>query len=94
VNIHCSADGSLPAGEVRARLRVAVPFAAAVPDDKARESVCATAAGGKRRIAIVNRRKITMTWPNEGLIGTPDLSTRATKRSMSLAVRAMVGESL
>ena len=31
-------------------LREAAPFAVAVPDDRTRESVCATAAGAKSRI--------------------------------------------
>jgi hypothetical protein len=31
-------------------LREAAPFAVAAPDDKTRESVCATAAGAKSRI--------------------------------------------
>jgi len=40
VNVHCTAEGSLPAGEVRVRFKETVPSAAVVPDDKARESVC------------------------------------------------------
>jgi len=41
VKVHWRAAGSLPAGDVRLRLREAVPLAAAVPDDSCRESVCA-----------------------------------------------------
>lgn len=52
VNVHCSDAGSLPEGEVNVKFRETVPFAAAVPDDRANESVCAMAAGTKRRSAM------------------------------------------
>jgi hypothetical protein len=32
------ADGSLPAGEAKAKFKATLPFEAAVPEDKARES--------------------------------------------------------
>jgi hypothetical protein len=38
VNVHSIADGSLPAGDVTARFRATLPFAAAVADERARES--------------------------------------------------------
>ena len=40
VNVNCRAAGSLPAGDVNVRFRDTVPSAAAVPEDKANESVC------------------------------------------------------
>jgi hypothetical protein len=52
VNVHCSDAGSLPEGEVNVKFSETVPFAAAVPEDRANESVCAMAAGAKRRRAM------------------------------------------
>jgi hypothetical protein len=40
VNVHCTAAGSLPAGDVKIRFRDIVPFAAVVPEDKTNESDC------------------------------------------------------
>jgi len=40
VNVNCRAAGSLPAGDVTVRFRDTVPFAAVVPEDKTKESVC------------------------------------------------------
>jgi hypothetical protein len=52
------ADGSLPAGEVNARFRATLPFGAAVPDDRAKESgpACPKAARADSReiIAKIN----------------------------------------
>jgi hypothetical protein len=39
VSVHWSAAGSLPAGEVKFRFSETAPFAAAVPEDNAKESV-------------------------------------------------------
>jgi hypothetical protein len=65
-------DGSLPAGEVKTKLRATVPLAAAVPDDKARESepACPREARAVSSEAIA---KIDAIRPRvEGLvIGTP-----------------------
>ena len=62
VNVHCRADGSLPAGEVRIKLRATVPLEAAVPDERARESgpVCAKHGRAHHREAIA---KIHATQP-------------------------------
>ena len=52
VNVHWSDAGSLPEGDVNVKFRGTVPFAAAVPDDRVNESVCAVAARAKRRSAM------------------------------------------
>jgi len=52
VSVHCSADGALPEADASTKFRGTVPFAAAVPEDRVNESVCAMAAGAKRRRAI------------------------------------------
>jgi hypothetical protein len=54
VNVHCRAAGSLPAGDVKFRFRETAPFAAAVPEARVRESVCANAAcvASKKNSAI------------------------------------------
>ena len=66
------ADGSLPAGEVKARLRATLPFAAAVPDERAREVVpiAPKEARADSREAIAMIRAI---WPcvEDLFIGVP-----------------------
>jgi hypothetical protein len=44
VNVHWRAAGSLPAGDVKSRVRDTAPFAAAVPEERVRESVWPNAA--------------------------------------------------
>jgi hypothetical protein len=48
------ADGSLPAGEVKTKFRATLPFEAAAPDDRARESgpACPKDARADNREAI------------------------------------------
>lgn len=66
------ADGSLPAGEVKAKVKATLPFAAAVPDERAKEVVpiAPKEARADSREAIA---MITAIWPCvEGLfIGVP-----------------------
>ena len=50
----------MPAGELKTKLRATVPLAAAVPDDKTRESVCAKETRAHIRKAIA---KIDATHP-------------------------------
>ena len=52
VNVHCSDAGSLPEGEVNVKFRETVPFAAAVPDDRANESDWQKAAAPDMKNAI------------------------------------------
>ena len=40
VTVHCTAAGSLPAGDVKTRFKETVPFAAVVPEASANESDC------------------------------------------------------
>jgi len=62
VNVNWIAAGSLPEGEVNARVKATVPLAAAVPDDKASESgpVCPKETRASSRVAIA---KVDAMWP-------------------------------
>jgi len=54
VTVHSMADGSLPAGEVKVKLKATLPFEPAVPDERAKESgpVCPKEARADSREAI------------------------------------------
>ncbi len=55
----------MPAGEVRTKLKAAVPLAAAVPDDRAKEFVCAKESDADNRKAIA---KINAMAPREDIV--------------------------
>jgi hypothetical protein len=57
VRVHCAPANELPGGDTKPRLRVAVPSAAAVPEDRINEPDCPETAGTTNTLRNIAARR-------------------------------------